>query len=160
MNTTSTAKPQAVPFQSLINSTSSGFNSQVEQVQSYLSEHYEFRHNAITNRVLVRPTNTTDDFHYLDDYEFNSILRAIKLQNIGCSKDTLRMILYSDFVPSYDMYKSYIDKLPTWDGHDYLGDLARSVQTTQPEHFDFCLRKWMVGAVASLYDEKAINLLL
>lgn len=157
MNATSTANPQAETPQSLINPTPSVFNSQVEQVQAYLSEHYEFKHNAITNRVLVRPANTNDDFHYLDEYEFNSILRAIKLQNLGCSKDTLRMILYSDFVPSYDIYKSYIDKLPTWDGHDYLGDLARSVQTTQPEHFDFCFRKWMVGTVASLYDEKAIN---
>lgn len=157
MNATSTAKLQAVTPQSLITPTSTGFNSQVEQVQAYLSESYEFKHNAITNRVLVRPANSTEDFHYLDEYEFNSILRAIKLQNIGCSKDTLRMILYSDFVPSYDMYKSYIDKLPVWDGHDYLGDLAKSVQTTQPEHFDSCLRKWMVGLVASLYDDKVIN---
>lgn len=157
MDTISVDKPQSVTHESLIKPTPTGFNSQVEQVQAYLSEHYEFKHNAITNRVLVRPANSSDDFHYLEDYEFNSILRAIKLQNIGCSKDTLRMVLFSDFVPSFDLYKNYLENLPEWDRHDYLGDLAKSVQTTQPEHFDFCLRKWMVGLVASLYDKEAIN---
>lgn len=154
---TSQVIPQTVATQPLITSSPTGSNSQVEQVQAYLKTHYEFKHNAITNRVLVRPVNSTVKFHYLDDYEFNSILRAVKLQNIGCSKDTLRMILYSDYVPSFDLYKMYLDKLPEWDGYDYLGDLAKTVQTSQPAHFDFCLRKWMVGLVASLCDEKAVN---
>lgn len=135
-----------------------GFGSVIEQIQMHLSLHYVFKYNGVTNRVLVKnKANPNADFHYLEDYEFNSILREIKSLNIRCSKDTLRMLLFSDFVPNFDVYRSYFDALPEWDGTDYIGELAKSVTTTQPEHFDFCLRKWLVALVASLLDENAIN---
>lgn len=135
-----------------------GFSSEIEQIQQYLSSHYAFMHNKVTNRVLVKnKADPNTDFHYLEDYEFNSILREIKMHNIKCSKDTLRMLLFSDFVPSFDVYRSYFDALPEWDGTDYIGELAKSVTTTQPEHFDFCLRKWLVALAASLLDDNAVN---
>lgn len=134
------------------------FSSEIEQIQQYLSSHYVFKYNKVTNRVLVRnKADPNTDFHYLEDYEFNSILREIKTHHIKCSKDTLRMLLFSDFVVSYDVYQSYFDALPEWDGTDYIGELAKSVTTTQPKHFDFCLRKWLVALVASLLNDNVVN---
>ncbi len=132
------------------------FNSSIEQVQYYLTKHYEFKFNIINQRLLVR-NKGDEQFHYLEDYEFNTILRKIKIKNIKCSKDTLQMILKSDYVPKFDPFLDYLNGLPTWDGNDYLGQLAESVNTTQPQHFDKCLRKWMVALVASLVNDKVIN---
>lgn len=132
-------------------------NSLIEVIQAYLSQFYEFRFNVITNRVMVKIRGSDDDFHYLEDYEFNSILRGIKMNNIKCSKDTLLMVLKSDYVPKYDPFTHYLNGLPQWDGKDYVAELASSVEVTQPQHFDKCLRKWLVAMVASLMNEKVVN---
>ncbi len=134
-----------------------GFNSNIEQIQAFLTANYEFKFNSITQRLLVRIRGTDEPFHYLESYEFNTILRKIKIQNIGCSKDTLFMILRSDFVPQFDPYTSYLNNLPEWDGVDYIAQLATSVTVTQPQHFETCLKKWLVGMVATLIDENVSN---
>lgn len=134
-----------------------GFNSNIEQIQAFLSANYEFKFNSITQRLLVRIRGADNPFHYLETYEFNTILRKIKTQNIGCSKDTLFMILRSDFVPQFDPYGDYLNNLPEWDGVDYIAQLASSVTVTQPVHFEKCLRKWLVAMVATLLDENVSN---
>lgn len=35
-----------------------GFSSEIEQIQQYLSSHYAFKHNKVTNRVLVKTMQT------------------------------------------------------------------------------------------------------
>lgn len=134
-----------------------GFNSNIEQIQAFLSANYEFKFNSITQRLLVRIRGADIQYHYLNSYEFNTILRKIKTQNIGCSKDTLFMILRSDFVPQFDPYVEYLDSLPEWDSVDYIAQLASSVTVTWPAHFEKCLRKWLVGMVATLLDENVSN---
>ena len=134
-----------------------GFNSNIEQIQAYLTRHYEFKFNSITQRLLVRIRGTDKPFHYLEDYEFNTILKRVKIQNVRCSKDILLMILKSDYVPKFDPFVDYLDNLPKWDGTDYIAQLATTVRTTQPLHFAKCLKKWMVAMVASLIDAKAMN---
>lgn len=132
-------------------------NSSIEVIQAYLSQFYEFRFNVITNRVMMKIRGSDDDFHYLEDYEFNSILRGIKMNNIKCSKDTLLMVLKSDYVPKFEPFTHYLNGLPQWDGKDYVAELASSVEVTQPQHFEKCLRKWLVAMVASLMNEKVVN---
>lgn len=134
-----------------------GFNSNIEQIQAFLTANYEFKFNSVTQRLLVRIRGADNPFHYLETYEFNTILRKIKTQNIGCSKDTLFMILRSDFVPQFDPYGDYLNNLPEWDGVDYITQLASSVTVTQPVHFEKCLRKWLVAMVATLLDENVSN---
>lgn len=134
-----------------------GFNSNIEQIQAFLNANYEFKFNSITQRLLVRIRGTDKPFHYLETYEFNTILRKIKTQNIACSKDTLFMILRSDFVPQFDPYIDYLKHLPEWDEVDYIAQLASSVTVTQPKYFEKCLRKWLVAMVAALLDENVSN---
>ena len=133
------------------------FNSVIEQIQNYLTEHYEFKFNSVTQRLLVRNKGMNEPYHYLADYEFNTILKRIKTHNIKCSKETLLMILKSDYVLKFDPYIEYFHKLPEWDGKDYVTQLAQTVTVTQPKHFEVCLKKWLVGMVASLLDENVSN---
>lgn len=135
----------------------SGFNSNIVQIQNYLLNHYEFKFNSLTQRLLVRIRGKDERFHYLENYEFNTILKSIKIQNISCSKDTLLMILKSDFVPQFDPYLNYLNNLPVWDGTDYVEQLANSVVVTQQEHFLKCLKKWLVALVGTLMDENVKN---
>ncbi len=129
----------------------------VQMVQNYLTANYLFKYNGNTNRLLVKSKSGTDDFHYLTDFEFNTILKNIKIANIRCSKDLLRVVLFSDYVNKFDPFLAYLNGLPEWDGTDYVSKLADSVTTTDQKHWVFCLKKWLVAMVASLVDEKAVN---
>ena len=130
-------------------------NNSIELVQNYLAGHYLFRYNDITNRIEYKKVGFEGKFEYLKDYQFNSILREIKTQNIPCSKENLMMILKSDFVPLHNPFQNFLDNLPIWDGVDYISILTESVSTTQPEHFKKCLKKWLVALVAGIaYDER------
>lgn len=138
------------------NNTNPATNN-IQIVQDYLTAHYQFKYNAVTCRLLVKPVETNADFQYLTDYDLNSILRSMKSANIYCSKDLLRTVLFSDYVESFNPYVSFISSLPVWDGTDYVDRLAASVTTTEPEHWKFCLRKWLVAMVASLIKKEVVN---
>jgi predicted P-loop ATPase len=50
-------------------------------------------------------------------------------------------------IEQYDPVNTWLDKLPEWDGHDYIADLAARVPTDQP-HWPEYLRMWLTGMVA------------
>ena len=54
----------------------------VQMVQNFLTTYYQFKYNSNTNRLLVKSKFGTDDFHYLTDFEFNTILKNIKIANM------------------------------------------------------------------------------
>ena len=54
----------------------------IQQVQDFLSSTYVFRYNENTHRIVYKRISNDEEFHYLSDYEFNSILKDIKMANI------------------------------------------------------------------------------
>ena len=50
-------------------------------------------------------------------------------------------------IEQYDPVNAWLDKLPAWNGHDYIAELAARVPTTQP-HWEQYLRMWLIGMVA------------
>ena len=49
----------------------------IQQVQDFLSSTYVFRYNENTHRIVYKRISNDEEFHYLSDYEFNSILKDI-----------------------------------------------------------------------------------
>lgn len=132
--------------------------SQIDIIQNYLNARFEFRYNFVTNRVLFRSLNSdSSDPVDLRDFDFNTILKDIKREHIKCSKETLRMILESNFVDGFEPYISFVDSLPEWDGTDYILQLAQSVETSDNEHWIFCLKKWIVAMLGGWYDDAIVN---
>ena len=76
----------------------------IQQVQDFLSSTYVFRYNENTHRIVYKRISNDEEFHYLSDYEFNSILKDIKMANISCSRDLLRTVLFSDYVQKFNPY--------------------------------------------------------
>ncbi len=130
-----------------------------DKVERYLATKYDFRVNLVTTKPEYKLKGMSDNaFIEMEDYHFNSIWRELNNADIKCYKDKLRMLLNSDFCPSYDPFKEYIKSLPKWDGNtDYIEDLAQTVKTTTHEHWSWCLKKWIVAVVASLMVEKEVN---
>lgn len=130
--------------------------SQTRQIIDHLKERYVFRFNMANSRMEFRKLDETV-FHYLDDNAFNSIKVEIGCENISCSRETLKTIIFSNVWESYDPYKLWYDSLPEFQGEDPIADLANTVTTDDQEYWNFCFRKWIVAMVAGWVKEDVVN---
>lgn len=141
-----------------ISPQSSGGNT-LKQIELFLSSKYAFRYNLVSHQAEYKLKKSLQDpYKEMKDLDYHSLLREIKLTDLPCSKDTLRTVLLSDFSAMYEPYLDFINHLPKWDGStDYIGLLADTVETTNPELWRLCLRKWLVAMLASWIVPDIVN---
>lgn len=63
----------------------------------------------------------------------------------------------SDEFEVVNPFTEWLKNLPLWDGVDRIHQLSTYVQTRDDEHFEFCLRKWIVAAVGSIAKKEVVN---
>ncbi len=124
-------------------------NGELAIVQKYLTENFDFKYNIITDETLFK-RKTDEEFKTLDGRTMNSIYIGIKTNKNykHINKDTLHILLNSEFVKSYHPIKEYFEKhKDTWKGEtNPLGDLCKFIKVQNPkmnfeEYFKkFCFR--------------------
>ena len=114
----------------------------------FLNSHYEMRKNVMTGVAQYRDKNGYGlDFQDLDDEARNEMtMRAKELGLKSWDKDIARFI-DSPRIEKYDPVNDWLDRLPRWDGHDRVKELAARVPTNQP-HWEEYLHTWLLGMVA------------
>ena len=121
---------------------------QAMKTEIFLNSNYELRKNLLTGVAEYREKFSDDQrFKPLTDEVRNDMtLRATELGLKSWDRDVNRFI-DSTRIEQYDPVNTWLDKLPKWDGHDYIADLAARVPTSQP-HWEKYLRFWLIGMVA------------
>ena len=121
---------------------------QAMRTEIFLNSHYEMRKNLLTGVAEYREKFSDDQrFKPLTEEVRNDMtLRATELGMKSWDRDVNRFI-DSTRIEQYDPVNTWLDKLPAWDGHDYIKDLAKRVPTDQP-HWEKYLQFWLVGMVA------------
>ena len=136
---------------------SKGAMSKIIRVQNHLQSLNDYRFNVVTGNIEFLP-KTGSGPRILSDYDLNSMVRSLALSNIDYPVGSVRNLLKSDFIQQYDPYLDYFDSLPEWDGvTDYIGQLAKTVDTDNPELWLASFRKWLVALVGGVLDEQIIN---
>lgn len=131
-------------------------DNMLAQIEMYLRSKYQFRYNLVTSKVEFRHV-TGADFEDMTDFDYHSLLRKLKYADLSCSISSLRQILSSDFVVSYDPYLEFVNTLPAWDGQDHIGALVATVKTDNPDFWEVCLRKWLVAMVTAWINPAVVN---
>ena len=121
---------------------------QAMKTEIFLNSNYEMRKNLLTGVAEYREKFNDDQrFKPLTEEVRNDMtLRATELGMKSWDRDVNRFI-DSTRIEQYDPVNSWLDKLPKWNGHDYIRELATRVPTNQP-HWEKYLRYWLVGMVA------------
>ena len=121
---------------------------QMMKTEIFLNANYEMRKNLMTGVAEYREKYSDDQsFRPLTEEVRNDMtMRATELGMKSWDRDVNRFI-DSTRIEQYDPVNTWLDKLPQWDGHDYIKDLAARVPTDQP-HWEQYLRMWLVGMVA------------
>ena len=121
---------------------------QTMRTEIFLNANFDMRKNLMTGVAEYR-------YKYSEDQIFKPLtvevrndmtLRAIEQGIKGWDQNVNRFI-ESTRIEQYDPVNTWLNKLPEWDGHDYIADLAKRVPTDQP-HWEKYLRFWLVGMVA------------
>jgi predicted P-loop ATPase len=70
-------------------------------------------------------------------------------------------VIDSDTIPDFHPFKDYLERLPRWDGEDYILGMSVSVSIKgsldKQALFAQYLKKWLVGMVAAWVDESVVN---
>lgn len=118
------------------------------KTEVYMKEHYTLRLNVMTGTPEYRMNAVGYGFQPLDQASRNTMaINALKAGVESWDKDLNRYI-DSNLIPKYYPMEDYIKHLPKWNGkHDYVGELARRVKTTNP-YWEGDFHKWMLSMVA------------
>ena len=145
----------------------------VAEIKQFLSDHIYLRYNTVKHRVEARlpPEDefcqnselaqfVSDDFQPMSDRLKNTLLTA--LQSIKDTRKTdLETVIDSGYVPGFQPFLHYLNRLPPWDGQDHILALSVSVMvrggTEKQVLFYEYLKKWLVAMVASWLDEDVVN---
>ena len=121
---------------------------QTMKTEIFLSENYDMRKNLLTGVAEYRERFSADQtFRPLTEEVRNDMtIRATELGLKSWDRDVNRFI-DSTRIEQYDPVNAWLDKLPEWDGQDYIKALAERVPT-ENRNWEKYLRCWMVGMVA------------
>ncbi len=121
---------------------------QTMKTEIFLLQNFDMRKNLMTGVAEYREKYSEQtEFRPLTEEVRNDMtIRARELGLKSWDQDVSRFI-NSTRIEQYDPVNTWLDKLPEWDGHDYIADLAKRVPTQQP-HWEMYLRRWLIGVVA------------
>ena len=121
---------------------------QTMKTEIFLNSNYSMRKNLLTG-VAEYCEKFSDDQRFkplTEEVRNDMTLRATELGMKSWDRDVNRFI-DSTRIEQYDPVNTWLDKLPKWNGHDHIKDLAQRVPTDQP-HWEKYLRFWLIGMVA------------
>ena len=135
-----------------------GANPKLEDLQTFLSENFDFRYNVLTDMPECKPKNATT-YRMIDKRMMNSLSYKAMMQGIDCKDADVKRFLFSDQIPTHHPLKDYMASLPEWDGTDRVTILAARVSGNAMWINGF--HRWMLGMVAQWlgYQARCANAL-
>ena len=115
------------------------------KLEKFLTTHYEFRYNVLTEQAEVRMKGK-DKFRPVTQRVANTLCLAAQEEGIACwDKDVLRL-LNSERLTDYHPLLTYMAELPEWDGIDRVTPLAERISSERIWMKGF--HRWLLGIAA------------
>ena len=129
-------------------------------VESFLSENYRFRRNALNGKVEFfplsdatgeeQPEESSLPFRPLTQEALNSIVLRAKREAVreqGSPKQDIELYVHSEDVPAFNPIQHFLESLPQWDGQNHVAQLFSRLPGVSSEQLSF-LSIWLRSAVA------------
>ena len=128
--------------------------SPIDRMISFLTMRYAFRYNTVLNYTEYRPVALpADSFTPLDPRMLRRIILEVQREGIEVSPNDIRNYIESDYVRQFDPVGDYLASCEgAWDGHDHIGDLARTVPTDAPLWHKW-FKTWLLAMVSQWQNQ-------
>ena len=126
----------------------------IDRMISFLTMRYAFRYNTVLNCTEYRPVALpADSFTPLDSRMLRRIILEVQREGIEVSPNDIRNYIESDYVRQFDPVGDYLASCEgAWDGHDHIGDLARTVPTDAPLWHKW-FKTWLLAMVSQWQNQ-------
>nr|MCR4602401.1 virulence-associated E family protein [Prevotella sp.] len=111
-------------------------------IEQFVNEYYLLRRNVLSGKVEFA-TKSEDgqfgDFQPLTKSAMNSIVIHAKKIGLFAKKSPrqgIQEFLESDEIPTFSPIEDFLNQLPKWDGHNYVGDLFARIPGLSTEQTD------------------------
>lgn len=136
----------------------------INQVMSFLEEHYGIRRNLILDRLEFMPYALSADagkgYRPMRGKDYNTIFVDLQMAGISCYQNFLRAVIDSNYAKEFNPYTDYLYALPPWDGTDYIAQLADTLTTENRELWQEGFKRWIVGLVDCALSDEDMNQLV
>ena len=136
----------------------------INQVMSFLEEHYGIRRNLILDRLEFMPYTLSADagkgYRPMRGKDYNTIFVDLQMAGISCYQNFLRAVIDSNYAKEFNPYTDYLYALPPWDGTDYIAQLADTLTTENRELWQEGFKRWIVGLVDCALSDEDMNQLV
>lgn len=128
--------------------------SPIDRMISFLTMRYAFRYNTVLSCTEYRPVAlSADSFTPLDPRMLRRIILEVQREGIEVSPNDIRNYIESDYVRQFDPVGDYLASCEgTWDGHDHIADLARTVPTDAPLWHKW-FKTWLLAMVSQWQNQ-------
>ena len=128
--------------------------SPIDRMISFLTMRYAFRYNTVLSCTEYRPVALPADcFTPLDPRMLRRIILEVQREGIEVGPNDIRNYIESDYVRQFDPVGDYLASCEgAWDGHDYIGDLARTVPTDAPLWHKW-FKTWLLAMVSQWQNQ-------
>lgn len=128
--------------------------SPIDRMISFLTMRYAFRYNTVLSCTEYRPVAlSADSFTLLDPRMLRRIILEVQREGIEVSPNDIRNYIESDYVRQFDPVGDYLASCEgAWDGHDHIGDLARTVPTDAPLWHKW-FKTWLLAMVSQWQNQ-------
>ena len=143
------------------------FKGKYKKQFNYIAANYQFRFNVVTSfyeyrtleKIKGKKVKTYSPWQKYGDRIQNLILIKLMELDLDLPKDKFNIFIESEIMsPDYDPFLEYFNNLPEWDQKtDYIGQVAETVKTADPEHFRNTFQRFLVGTLDCLLEEDAVN---
>jgi predicted P-loop ATPase len=135
-----------------------------DDIKAFIDDRLFLRHNVVTKRVEYRLLSSYEnegtDWQPINDHLVNSIWVKMSREKV-VKLNHIYTVIDSDTIPDFHPFKDYLERLPRWDGEDYILGMSVSVSIKgsldKQALFAQYLKKWLVGMVAAWVDESVVN---
>lgn len=126
----------------------------IDRMISFLTMRYAFRYNTVLNCTEYRPVAlSADSFTPLDPRMLRRIILEVQREGIEVGPNDIRNYIESDYVRQFDPVGDYLASCEgAWDGHDHIGDLARTVPTDAPLWHKW-FKTWLLAMVSQWQNQ-------
>lgn len=141
------------------------FTGKWRNQHTFISSNYNFRKNEITAETefqIVRANKLIEDWKVLEDEHVLDIALDLSQNDLEYSVQKLNGFINTSLVsPRYNIVEDYLYSLPEWSGEkDYIAELAATVKTDDDEFFYDVLKRFLVGSVDCLLNNKSNDICL
>lgn len=128
--------------------------SPIDRMISFLTMRYAFRYNTVLSCTEYRPVAlSADSFTPLVPRMLRRIILDVQREGIEVSPNDIRNYIESDYVRQFDPVGDYLASCEgAWDGHDHIGDLARTVPTDAPLWHKW-FKTWLLAMVSQWQNQ-------